>query len=253
MSLPTWTPAALSSSARPYSGTAWRLVEAQHRVSTLRLVETLAEQQLLEEILDESKPVMPAECQGLDYLLATPFRYGAAYPHGSRFRRAGRTLGVFYAAEAIETAIAELAFYRVLFFAESPDTELPEGAADYTAFSVALDADRMVDLTEPPLSDDEALWSDRVDYTACQGLADVARSADVVVLRYRSVRDPGRGANLAVLGCSAFARPAPLTRQTWKIRIGPGRVQALCDFPTASLEFSIADFAADPRLAGLGR
>jgi hypothetical protein len=110
---------------------------------------------------------VPADCQGLDYLLLTPFRYGAVYPHGSRFRRAGKALSVFYAAETIETAIAELAFYRVLFFAESPGTELPEGAADYTAFSVALDVDRMFDLTLEPLSADATLWSDLVDYTAC--------------------------------------------------------------------------------------
>lgn len=253
MSLPIWTPAALSSSARPYRGTAWRLVEAQHRVSTLRLVDTLAEQQLLEEILDESKPVVPAECQGLDYLLSTPFRYSAAYPHGSRFRRAGRTLGVYYAAENIETAIAELAFYRLLFFAESPQTPFPDSAADYTAFSVALEADRMLDLAEPPLSGDEAFWSDLVDYTACQALADAARGAEVALLQYRSVRDPSRGANLAVLSCSAFALPAPLSRQTWKIRPVTARVQALCDFPVASLELAMAEFAADPRLSGLRR
>lgn len=250
MSLPIWTPAALSSSARPYTGTVWRLVEAQHRVSTLRLVDNLAEQHLLEQILDDSKPTVPAECQGLDYLLAAPFRYGAAYPHGSRFRRAGKTLGVFYAAEAVETAVAELAFYRVLFFAESPDTDPPQGAADYTAISVELGVERALDLTAPPLSADAALWTSRVDYTACQSLADAARSAEISILRYQSVRDPARGANLAVLSCSAFARPAPLVRQTWKIRIGRDRVQALCDFPRASLEFAIADFAADPRLSG---
>ena len=253
MSLPTWTPAALSSSARPYSGTVWRLVEAQHRVSTLRLVDTLAEQQLLEEILNESKPVVPAECQGLDYLLSTPFRYGAPYPHGSRFRRAGRPLGVFYAAETIETAIAELAFYRVLFFAESSGTELPEGASDYAALSVALDVGSMLDLTAEPLSADDALWSDLVDYTAGQALADAARGAEVALLRHRSVRDPAHGANLAALSCRAFARPAPLSRQTWKIRLGPDRVQALCDFPAVSLELTVAEFAVDPRLSGLRR
>ena len=42
----------------------------------------------------------------------------APYPIGSRFRRAGRTAGVFYAAESPETAVAEMAFYRLLFFAE---------------------------------------------------------------------------------------------------------------------------------------
>jgi hypothetical protein len=85
-------------------------VEAQHQISTLKIVDTLEEQALLETLLEESKPVLPPECKGLDYLLATPFRYGAIYPHGSRFRRAGRTLGVYYASEAVETAISEMAF-----------------------------------------------------------------------------------------------------------------------------------------------
>ena len=106
MSLPIWTPAALSSEARPFAGPVWRFVEAQHRVSTLKLVDTLDEQALLEDLLEESKPVLPPECAGLDYLLATPFRYGAVYPYGSRFRRAGRTLGVYYAALSVETALA---------------------------------------------------------------------------------------------------------------------------------------------------
>ena len=69
MSSAIWTPTALSSEARPYGGKGWRLVEAQHRVSTLRLVDTLAEQALLEAVLEETKPPMPAECTGLDYLL----------------------------------------------------------------------------------------------------------------------------------------------------------------------------------------
>ena len=41
MSLPTWTPAALSSELHPFGAACWRLVEAQHRISTLKLVDTL--------------------------------------------------------------------------------------------------------------------------------------------------------------------------------------------------------------------
>ena len=48
-------------------------------VSTLKLVDTLAEQALLEDILEESKPPVPPECRHLHYLLSTPFRYGAPY------------------------------------------------------------------------------------------------------------------------------------------------------------------------------
>ena len=53
----------------------------------MALVDTMAEQQRLEQLLDESKPPVPPECRSLHYLLATPFRYGAPYPGGSRFRR----------------------------------------------------------------------------------------------------------------------------------------------------------------------
>ena len=152
MSSPIWTAAALSSEAVRLEGKVWRLVEAQHRVSTLKLVDTLDEQALLEELIEETKPAIPAECRHLDYLLATPFRYGSVYPQGSRFRRAGRTRGVFYAAEQVATAVAEMAFYRLLFFANSPDTPWPKDAAEYTAFSAAIRTDKAIDLTKPPLS-----------------------------------------------------------------------------------------------------
>ena len=51
----TWTPAALSSEARPLSGRCWRIVEAQHVISTLKLVDTLAEQELLERLLGDGE------------------------------------------------------------------------------------------------------------------------------------------------------------------------------------------------------
>lgn len=248
MSWPISMPAALWSSRRPYRGEGWRVVEAQHHVSTLKLVDSLNEQALLEAVLDRSKPPLPPQCAGLDYLLATPFRYGP-YPHGSRFRRAGRTPGVFYASEAVETALAEMAFYRLLFFAESPATTLPANAADYTAFAAALRTGKALDLTRPPLDAEADRWTDPRDYGACQALADAARAEGLDLIRYRSVRDPRGGANLAVLACPVFASKAPLARQTWKIRIGAGGVQALCDYPRQSLEFPRSAFAGDPRLA----
>ncbi|WP_037493199.1 RES family NAD+ phosphorylase [Sneathiella glossodoripedis] len=246
MSLPIWTADALSSEYRRYEGRLWRLVEAQHRVSTLKLVDDLQEQALLEDIIERSKPILPPDCRHLDYLLATPFRYGSVYPKGSRFRRAGRTAGVFYAAEQVETALCELVFYRFLFYAESPEVTPPENAADYTAFSVSVKSERLVDLSQPPLSRDQEFWCDPVQYEACQQLAEVARSADADAIRYRSVRARA-GVNVAVLKGATFAHPAPLERQSWQVRIGPHKAQAVCDFPPAAREFTRSDFQ-DPRL-----
>ena len=65
----------------------WRGVEAQHVAATMRLVDDLEEQALLEQILEDSKPPAPAVPKHQHYLLWTPFRYRS--PVASRFRRGG--------------------------------------------------------------------------------------------------------------------------------------------------------------------
>lgn len=243
------TPAALSSEARPYAGTCWRLVEAQHKVSTLKLVDTLDEQDMLERLIEASKPAVPEECRHLHYLLATPFRYGAPYPRGSRFRRAGMTPGVFYAAESDATGIAEMAYYRLLFFAELPETPWPANPAEFTSFSVEIATGRSIDLTAPPFAADAAAWTDPVAYDSCQQLADDARAAAIDVIRYTSVRDPARGANLAVLACRVFTRPEPVAFRTWHMKLGTSGVLAICEAPRIRFHFD-RDAFDDPRLAG---
>lgn len=226
------------------------MVEAQHQVSTLKLVESLAEQQLLEDLIEASKPPVPPECRHLHYLLFTPFRYGA-YPKGSRFRRAGMTAGVFYASETPETAIAEITFYRLLFFAESPDTPWPTNPADYTAFAVAYRTARAIDLTKAPFAAHRKRWSEPIDYSHCQDIADSARVAALEIIRYWSVRDPRGGVNLALFTCRVFTKPEPVERQTWRIHLGASGAQAIRESPKLGIEFNRAAFAADPRIAAL--
>lgn len=241
--------ARLAQQARPASGQCWRVVEGQHHVATLPLVDTLAEQARLEQLIEATKPSLPPECRGLDYLLSTPFRY-RPYPLGSRFRRAGATPGVFYAAAAVETAIAEAAFYRLLFFAESPATPFPMNASEHTAFCVRYGSTKALDLTRPPFQRQRRRWTDPIDYAPCQALAERAREAGVELIRYASVRDPERRMNVALLTCRAFRAKAPLARQSWRLRVSASGVQALRDFPKTSLDFGRDAFAPDPRLKG---
>ncbi len=243
-----WTPAALLSEARAWRGDIWRTVEAQSKASTMRLTDSLDEQALLENILEQSKPNSPADCAGLHYLLATPFRY-APYPHGSRFRRAGQREGVFYAAERVATAIAEISFYRLLFFAESPGAVLPSRPVEHTLFAVGCATERCIDLRGPPFDPDEQRWTHPTDYAACQDLADAARLADIQVIRYRSVPDPLMGGNCAVLAVAAFADRSLRRQQTWHIFPGHHSVRAWCENPRAAVEFRPQDFQTDPRVA----
>ncbi|MFN3658634.1 MAG: RES family NAD+ phosphorylase [Pseudolabrys sp.] len=250
MSSNTWTPAALASNAGALRTRCWRVVEAQSKVSTLKLTDTLDEQSALEDLIERSKPAVPEECRHLGYLLLTPFRY-IPYPFTSRFRRAGSPDGVFYAAEASETAVAEAAFYRLLFFAESPDTPWPANPGEYTAFAADIATAKAIDLMRPPLVSNRALWTRRTDYAACLDLADNARAANLEVIRYESVRDPQARANIAVLTCRAFAEPDVTGRQTWHLHFGNSGVRATCESPAMAIPFVRDAFAADPRVASM--
>ena len=252
MSSSTWTAAALASNAVALRGRFWRVVEAQAKIATMKLTDTLEEQHALERLLDETKPKIPAECEHLGYLLFTPFRY-APYPFDSRFRRAGSRDGVFYASEKPDTAIAEAAFYRLLFFAESPDTPWPVAAAEHTVFAVDIATARAIDLMQPPFVDDRDKWMDAADYAACLDIADAARAGALEAIRYESVRDPEAGANVAVLTCRIFTRNDAVERQTWHLHLGRGGVRAVCEAPARSLAFGLEVFANDPRVATLKR
>jgi len=232
------------------SGVCWRSVEAQHRVSTMKLVDTLEEQSLLETLIDQSKPPLPPDCRHLHYLLGTPFRYGAPYPSGSRFRRAGSTPGVFYASNAPLTAMVETAFHRLLFFADSPATPWPANPGEFTVFSARFRTSAGLDLTRAPFNADVSRWTHRTDYTACQSLADLAREAAIDVVRYASARAEG-AVNYALLACRAFAGREPIERQTWRLHLGPSGVRGLCDFPAARFALDRAALAADGRIAAL--
>lgn len=247
MSSSTWTPDELSSKAEPISAKCWRMVEAQHHASTMKVTDTLEEQEILERIVEETKPPVPPGCEGLDFLLMTPFRYSATNPNGSRFRRPNAAVGVFYAAQHPGTAIAEMAFYRLLFFAESPATPWPQNPGEYTGFAVEVAADRTLSLTTEPFAGNDKLYH-LSDYSHAQALADSARQAGIQILSYASVRDPERRINFAILAPEAFAKPEPVDRQSWKLHLDSNGARAVCEAPRMSIAFDRNAFSADPRM-----
>ncbi|MHB1374820.1 MAG: RES family NAD+ phosphorylase [Thauera sp.] len=221
MSSTIWTPLAVSSEARPRAVPAWRVVEAQHVASTMKIVDDAAEQDVLELLLEASKPLQPASVAGLDYLLASPFRYDPRRG-GSRFR--GRTdPGVFDGAQSVRTACAELGYWRWKFLQDAVDLERIEPVA-HTAFRVRL-ATEVIDLRAPPFSADLDDWKHPTSYGATQALARVAREARIGGILYASVRDPEVAWCVAVLDPAAFAssRPDPV-KQTWWLAVHPDGV-----------------------------
>lgn len=233
----TFTTEIVRRALRPLSATPWRIVEAQHRVPTMRLVDTLEEQRTLEDLLEANKPPMPADATKLHYLLATPFRYPAPPPAGSRFRAIGDP-GVWYGADVVHTALAEVAYWRLRFLADSPAT--PDlTPVPHTAFRASVAGDAIV-LSRPPFDRQRKQWEDPASYAATQALARVAREAKVALIRYTSVRDPEHRAAVAVMTPKAFRKSAPLEQHTWLLKVGRKHVLAEADFGRERLEFAPA-------------
>jgi len=249
MALPIWIPDALRSEPKPLDQGYWRCVEAQHVVSTMRLVDTQDEQSLLEDILEDTKPPVPPDCKHLDYLYSTPFRYGL-YPKGSRFRRAGQTPGVYYVSEHQETALVETAFHLLLFYSDSPDTPFPKQPSKHTAFNVPVKTSKSIHLASPPFNQARDLWKHPTNYEPCQSLEEVAREAGIEIITHASVREPSARTNAAILTCAAFADKKPSLFKGWSLLFNKTGLHAFSDLNDARFSLGPEAFSNDQRLYG---
>jgi len=223
---------------KAYKGNVWRVIEGQYRPATRKIVDTEAEQKRLEELIEESKPPMPDECKELNYQFSAPFRYGV-YPGHSRFRRPGRTSGVFYSAETSRTAAIETAWNSIKFYRASEGTPYPSNPVNHTAVSAEIHAFASIDLTDPAM--ENAAWTAPDDYEACRQLADEVREAGCEAIRYHSVRDPDRGCNVAVLSCKAFAQTTPIDLESLKIFLTGDRAVLANETLRQTFEYSIGE------------
>lgn len=199
----------------PIDGTAWRAVESQEQVATARLVGSLAAQEVLETLIETTKPATPPDppgLAGLHYLLTTPFRY-RPHARGSRFGAPG-SAGIFYAGLDPSTALAETAYYRLVFWhgmAVAPPAPL---RTDHTLFAVRYAAPAGARLHAAPWTRDRGALTDPASYAVTQGLGMAMRAAGVAGFEFESARRPG-GINVGLFTPAAFAERAPHAQEHW--------------------------------------
>ena len=212
MSSSIWTRCAGDSEIRELRLDPWRAVEAQHQLSTRKLVGSADEQIVLEELIEGAKP--PDRAQGRrHYLLSTPFRY-PPLRHGTRF---GTRLerGIWYGSETRETAFADVAYYRLVFL-EGTRADLGVVSTPLTIFRVKARSELGVDLTAPPFDAHRRAIASPVRYDASQALGAAMRAAGVELFRYPSARDPRGGANVGAFTAEVFGRAKPRDLETWQ-------------------------------------
>ncbi|QRN02872.1 RES domain-containing protein [Legionella sp. MW5194] len=169
----------------------WRMVESQHSSSSRDLVESREEHDLLEELLENSKPRIT---NNKHYLIYTPFRY-PPLKYGSRF---GNTYepSLWYGSINLLTALAEVAFYRLKFFSDtSADLEYIE--IPMTAFKAYIQTENGIDLTTPHFKKYQDRISNKTSYADSQKLGAEMRDANIEAFIFTSARDKTFGKNVA--------------------------------------------------------
>lgn len=199
-----WNPDWVEEHTANLSIHAFRMVETQHIAATMRLVDSADEQDLLEQMLDDSKPPLPPEAKGLHYLLAAPFRYRPQT--GSRFRSVNRS-GIWYGADDPYSACAEIAYWRQRFLLDSVGLIKQQLSTEHSMYEAVVEG-CAIDLLSPPWSQAQAHWMHHSDYTETQKLGEMVRkTANVAWIRYASVRASGHT-------CAAVFDPRSLTMGT---------------------------------------
>ena len=198
----------------PLRGTLYRLVESQEQIATLGYVDTLEEQALLEEMLEQAKPPYRDGTEELHYLLKSPFRY-PPLRWGSRFGQVHEP-AIFYGGCSIPTTLAESAYYRFLFWfsIDAPPIRKRIHSA-HTLFSVGYRSEKGVRLHRPPFNRCRPELTHPVRYQACQLLGTDMRAAGVEAFEYTSARDVEGGRCVGLFHPAALATNKPRGTSQW--------------------------------------
>lgn len=191
----------------------WRVVESQEQVATTELVNgDLDAQQILESLLDQSKPPVPKSA--FHYLLMTPFRY-PPLKYGSRFGSRDQP-SLFYGSTTINTGLAETAYYRLIFL-EGMQVPFTENIrTDHTLFKVPVKTAQGICLQVKPFNRHRQSISSPTNYTISQQLGHDMRTAGVAAFQFHSARDPEAGINTALFLPAALASKKPTATESWQ-------------------------------------
>lgn len=191
----------------------WRVVEAQHILSARDLVDSREEYDLLEDLIEESKPFIEKET---DCLIFTPFRY-PPLKYGSRFGRPFEP-SLWYGSLELTTAFTEVAYYRLKFF-DDTSADLGNVEISMTAFRAFLKCKTGVDLTQKPFDRYNHEIMNKNNYEYSQLLGTSMRDEGIEAFIYYSARTPEKAQNIAAYDPSVFQRKKNRytnNQQNWK-------------------------------------
>lgn len=241
-----WEECGLDAHIEPINGTLTRIVESQEQVATTGLVDTLEEQNLLENMLDAAKPPPRPGSERLHYLLMTPFRY-PPLRHGSRF--GGRhEPSILYGSLTTDATLAEAAYYRLVFWSGMETPPASPIRSRHTLFRARYRTRRGLRLHRPPCDERRSILTDPTSYGPTQALGSAMRDAGVLAFEFLSARDPQGGINVGLFEPRALASRTPTGQEQWLCEVTGDHVTFLHPASRRIERFPAETFLVDGQL-----
>lgn len=228
----------------PYRAYVYRIVETQEYAATTRLVGTLEEQELLENLLDDVKPPYRKDTEQLHYLISTPFRY-PPLKYGSRFGDITMP-SYFYASEQVNVALAECAFYRFIFINDLITPYQKPVDSAHMSFKVLAKTDTAADLTKIKNQEIIQKLVSPTDYSVTQQVGRQLIEQGVKAIRFHSAREKN-GINIAIAEPNVIKSSAPTNCINWMCKTTNQLVSFNAPH-TKPISFSISQFLIDGKL-----
>ncbi|BCG65846.1 MAG: toxin [Methyloprofundus sp.] len=229
------------------SGTLHRLVESQEQIATLGYVDTLDEQALLEEMLENTKPVYKEDLTAYHYLLSTPFRY-PPLKWGSRFGGVHEP-SLFYGGSSVAVTLAESAYYRFVFWHSMTGTPIKNQIkSEHSLFSASYQSQHCISLQQAPFDHYTQEISSPTQYTQSQQLGSAMRAGGVEAFEYLSARDPQKGICVGLFTARAFRHKNPNNMSQWLCETTANEVLFKQLGSNTITSFKLAAFQVDAKL-----
>lgn len=226
----------------------YRMVENQEEVATTLITSNSEEQSILEDLLEQTKPVQTSELEKRHYLIKTPFRY-PPLNYGSRF---GSILepSLFYGATDKQTVLAEVAYYRFRFLADVEDSQALTKfnlQSNHSIFYVNTHSERAVQLTQSPFKEFKQQISAPDSFATSQKLSRLMREDGIELFSYYSARN-SIGINGAAFTHKAIKSKTPKDLESWLCLTQNKRI-VFHQIETRQMkEFTFDEFCVDGKL-----
>lgn len=243
MTLDVWQECRGDKYIKNINGTAWRIVELQEKTATRKLVDSIEEQKVLEELIEESKPEISKSHSNFHQLLYTPFRY-PPLKDGSRFGKKTEQ-SLWYGSLNPETAMAEKAYYQLAFINASAG-DFGTIISQMTIFSAKIKIQNGIELHKEPFLSYKDNISSPTSYEVSQFLGTQMRESNIDGFTFLSARSVKPSINVGLYKIDTFENKQPDAEsfQTWQTNTTKNTVEfiRLGSIKEQYLIFPIKDF-----------